>query len=77
MSKISIISSSRMIKILLRLGFCLVRQKGSHAYFQHPDGRTTVVPVHKGEDLGRGLIRAILKDADISVCEYEKLRRES
>ncbi|MFN0118040.1 MAG: type II toxin-antitoxin system HicA family toxin [Elusimicrobiota bacterium] len=76
MSKLSIISSTQMSKILRHLGFSFVRRKGSHAYFKHPDGRATVVPIHKGEDLGRGLIRAILRDVDLSPEEFERVRRE-
>jgi len=33
---------------------------------KHPDGRITVVPLHKGEELGRGILRKIAKDAKIS-----------
>ncbi|MFQ5647200.1 MAG: type II toxin-antitoxin system HicA family toxin [bacterium] len=53
----------------------LVRQKGSHAFYRHNDGRSTVIPIHKGDDLGRGLIRSVLKDIEISVEEYERLRK--
>jgi len=76
MSKLPIISSTQMVRILRHLGFVLVRQKGSHAYFRHRDGRATVVPIHGGENLGRGLIRAILRDIDISLVEYERLRKD-
>lgn len=48
-----------MIVILLGLGFQEIRQKGSHKFFAHPDGRRTVIPDHSGEDLGRGKIRKI------------------
>ena len=64
-----------MGKLLTLLGFVEVRQKGSHVFFAHPDGRTTVVPCHN-EDLSRGLLRKILKYIDLSVLEYEKLRKE-
>ena len=74
MSKLTLVSPAQMAKILRHSGFILIRQKGSHAYFRHSDGRATVVPIHKGEDLGRGLIRTILNDVDMSVAEYEKLR---
>lgn len=74
MSKLPIISPEGMAAILLLLGFEKVRQKGSHCFYSHPDGRCTVIPFHKGEDLGRGLIRSILRDAEISVDEYLKLR---
>ena len=74
MSKMTIISSKDMVKILESLGFNEIRQKGSHKSFRHQNGRTTVVPFH-GEDLGRGLIRKILKDIEISPDEYEELRK--
>jgi len=54
----------------------MIRQKGSHKCYRQADGRTTVVPFH-GEDLGRGLIRKILKDIEISIEEYEELRKRS
>ncbi len=76
MSKLPLISAAQMAKILRHLGFSLIRQRGSHAYFRHPDGRATVVPFHRSEDLGRGLIRAILRDIEISPEQYEILRRE-
>ena len=74
MSKLPIASSQEIEKILLKLGFTKIRQKGSHAFFSHSDGRSTLVPMHKGEDLGRGIIRSILNDIEISREEYEKLK---
>ena len=62
-----------MVNILHKLGFSELRQRGSHKFFVHEDGRTTTVPYHNN-DLGRGLIRKILKDIKISVEEYESLR---
>ena len=74
MSKLTIISDRDMIRLLKSLGFVEIRQKGSHVFFAHPDSRVTVVPVHN-EDLGRGLIRKILDDIDLTVAEYERLRK--
>lgn len=74
MSKLTILSPKDMVKLLNTIGFVEVRQKGSHKTFKHNDGRTTVIPFH-GEDLGRGLIRKILRDIEISTDEYEKLRK--
>ena len=76
MSKLAIISARQMIAILLGLDFQEIRQKGSHKFFAHIDGRSTVIPDHPGEDLGRGLIRKILKDIEITTDEYERLRKE-
>jgi predicted RNA binding protein YcfA (HicA-like mRNA interferase family) len=52
------------------LGFAQVRQRGSHKFFRHPDGRTTTVPDHLGEDLGRGIVATILRDSDSSPGEF-------
>lgn len=77
MSKLALITPARMARLLQHLGFSLIRQQGSHAYFRHPDGRATVVPMHRGEDLRRGLIRAILRDVELPVGEYDRLRRKA
>lgn len=75
MSKLSICDSKTMIKILILLGFKELGQKGSHKFFINDIGLTTVISVHN-EDLTRGLIRKILKDINISIDEYEKLKKE-
>ncbi|HSE38858.1 MAG TPA: type II toxin-antitoxin system HicA family toxin [Blastocatellia bacterium] len=53
-----------MIAFLKSLGFRQSRQRGSHKFFRHPDGRTATIPFHKGEDLGRGITDKILKDVE-------------
>ena len=59
-----------VIRILHNLGFEKIRQRGSHIYFRHIDGRTTVVPFHKGEDIGKGLLSEILKDIELDWEEF-------
>ncbi len=39
---------------------------GSHKFFKHPDGRTATIPDHPGEDLGRGILRKILNDIEVT-----------
>lgn len=63
------VKPQRLIRYLKRLGFSEVRQSGSHKFFKHSDGRTTVVPLH-AKDIGRGLLRAILDDIEISQSEF-------
>jgi len=65
-----------VVKALQKAGFDVVRRKGSHVLVRHPDGRTTVVPVHKGEDLGRGLLRKIIHDADLTKEEFLELLKK-
>lgn len=61
-------------RVLEKSDFACIRQSGSHMVFHHSDGRWTTVPIHKGRDLGKGILRKILKDAKITVDEFEKLR---
>jgi predicted RNA binding protein YcfA (HicA-like mRNA interferase family) len=56
-----------MIAVLERRGFAVVRQSGSHVILRHADGRRVTVPVHAGRDLGRGLLRQIMRDADLTI----------
>ncbi len=72
MSRLKIISSNQMCKLLERVDFKMIRQKGSHRFFMNEDGRTTVIPIHAG-DLDRTLIRKILNDIDMSIDEYNEL----
>jgi predicted RNA binding protein YcfA (HicA-like mRNA interferase family) len=60
-----------MDKVLLRLGFVAVRQKGSHVFYRHPDGRTTTAPNHPGRDLARPLIREILREIELTPAEFQ------
>jgi predicted RNA binding protein YcfA (HicA-like mRNA interferase family) len=61
-----------MEKVLLRLGFQAVRQKGSHVFYRHPDGRTTTVPNHPGRDLARPLVREILREIEMTPEELRE-----
>jgi len=73
MSRLVLISALRMEKLLFELGFVKTRQKGSHAFYRHADGRTTTIPFHSGTDLPRPLIREILKEININIDEYNNL----
>ncbi len=75
MVKLVTISGKKFCKILEKLGFEKIYGKGSHIRFKHSDGRRTVVPIHGNEDLGKGLLRQILKQIKISKEEYEELRK--
>ncbi len=77
MPKITPVSAKKMFKILRALGFDLVRVKGSHHFFlNQTNGKTTSVPFHAREELGIGLIKEILRDIDLSIDDYEKIRKK-
>ena len=61
-----------IIRALRRLGFEQIRQRGSHIYFRHPDGRTTVIPFHKGEDISKGLLKKIMQDIELTWEDFLK-----
>ena len=76
MSKLKLVNAQTMEKLLLRSGFAKVRQKGSHAFYKHPDGRVTTVPHHKAKVLARPLIREILREIEISIEDYNSLLKK-
>ena len=51
MTRLPTIDARTMERALFYLGFGAVRQKGSHVFYRHSDGRTTSVPHHAGRDL--------------------------
>lgn len=71
--KLPVISADKLIKVLGKLGFKPIRQKGSHIQFAHSNGKIITVPMHPSQDLGRGLLRKILRDLEISVEDFIKL----
>jgi len=72
MSRLPIVDAQTMERLLLDLGFAKSRQRGSHAFYRHADGRTTTLPHHPGRNLGRPLIRAILKEIEISPEVFQR-----
>ena len=70
------LKARELVAVLLKMGFNLARQRGSHALFKHPDGRVVTIPVHPAADIGRGLLRKILRDADLSEDELLRLLKE-
>jgi predicted RNA binding protein YcfA (HicA-like mRNA interferase family) len=68
--------ADKVVKVLVKAGFKPVRQRGSHVILKRDDGRVTVVPIHRGEEIGRGLLSKIIKDAGLTKEEFLKLLQE-
>ena len=60
------LSGKQLLLALQRMGFELIRVRGSHHFLRHSDGRKTVVPVQSGEMTGPGLLNSILRQVRIS-----------
>lgn len=74
MSATPVINARTLMRLLRRLGFVQTRSRGSHRRFEHPDGRKTTVPVHKGRDIPRGLLRQIVTlDLGMDMDEFINL----
>ena len=71
--RLPVVSGPAAIKALKRLGFAQVSQRGSHVKLRNPTGRTAIVPLH--DELARGTLRSILRQADLGLLEFlEALR---
>lgn len=74
MPKLPLLTAIELAKIIKKIGFEFKRQERSHMFFEHSDGRTTVIPNHPGEELDRGLLNKIVKhDLKISREEFIKI----
>ncbi|MBK7958452.1 MAG: type II toxin-antitoxin system HicA family toxin [Bacteroidetes bacterium] len=63
------------LKILLKIGFEVVRITGSHHRFKHPDGRITTIPIHGNDDIPKGLLRKIIReDLLMTVEEFNEVK---
>ena len=74
MSKLPAISGEKAVKCFEKLGYVIVRQKGSHIRMKHKSDKSKkplTIPKHKV--LGKRLLRKMLRDAEISVEEFNEL----
>ena len=71
--KLPRIISGEIIRVLLKLGFSLTRQSGSHKIYKNSEGKRVTVPFHAGEVLRPKTLKSILSDAGITVEELRKL----
>lgn len=72
MSDFPAISGKKLISILEKMNFNIVRIKGSHNFLRHKDGRSTVIPIHSNEDIGPGLLSKILRDCELNKADIRK-----
>jgi predicted RNA binding protein YcfA (HicA-like mRNA interferase family) len=76
MPKIPIISGDDAICCFEKLGYERTRQKGSHIRLRHKDEKDKkplTIPRHK--ELGKGLLRKLVRDADITIDALVELLR--
>jgi len=74
MSKPPVLKPREVEAVLEKLGFVIVRQRGSHRQYRHPDGRNTTIPFHSGRDVSPVLLRQIVKETGMTIEEFLKHR---
>jgi predicted RNA binding protein YcfA (HicA-like mRNA interferase family) len=72
MTRLPRVTGKQVIAALARIGFEVVRVRGSHHFLRHKDGRA-IFPVHAGETIGPGLMAKILRACDITIDELAEL----
>jgi len=72
LTRLPVVDFKTMERLLRKLGFEPIRQKGSHVFYRHPDGRTTTLPSHAGRDLARPLVREILREIELTVEQFRE-----
>jgi len=69
--RLPVLKGREIIAALVKAGFAEARRsQGSHVQLAHPDGRRVTVPDHGPTEIGRGLLRKILRDAELSRDEF-------
>ncbi|MDP3726414.1 MAG: type II toxin-antitoxin system HicA family toxin [bacterium] len=74
MPKLPIVSGKQMIKVLQKVGYTIARQRSSHIRLYHPEREPVTVPDYK--TIGRGLLRKILRETQVSVEDFVRLLKQ-
>jgi len=72
MARLPVLKPREVARVLDRLGFVDVRERGSHRQYRHADGRCTTVPFHGSRDISPLLLKQIIKDIRITPEEFAK-----
>jgi predicted RNA binding protein YcfA (HicA-like mRNA interferase family) len=73
MPKLPRLTARQIAAVLERVGFSLSRQSGSHMIYRNAAGKRATVPFHASQVLHPKVLKSILRDADLSVEELERL----
>jgi predicted RNA binding protein YcfA (HicA-like mRNA interferase family) len=71
--KLPLVDPNKLIKILMLKGYRKIGQSGSHVQFKNGKGTIITIPVHPGRNVGRGLLRKIIRDIELTRDEFMNL----
>jgi len=73
-TRLPVISGDDFIRVVHKIGYVWDHTEGSHMILLHTSGRRLSVPRHK--EMGRGLLRSLIRDAGLTREEFLRLLRE-
>jgi len=73
-ARLPVISGDDFVKAMRKIGYIWDHTEGSHMILLHPSKGRLSVPRHK--ELGRGLLRALIRDAGLTRDEFVTLLRD-
>lgn len=76
--RLPVLKPREILKVLLKAGFYIHHQRGSHVQLKHPQDPTlrVTVPCHSSFDLPVFVVKSILKQANLSEEQFAKLLRK-
>jgi len=72
--KLPVVSGRDAVKVFEKLGYVMVRQTGSHIRMKYESSnvkKPLTIPNHKV--IGKGLLRKLLRDAEITIEEFNRV----
>ena len=69
------VTAAQIVRVLEKQGFRLTRQSGSHRIYKNEAGKRVTVPYHSGKILHPKVLKSILRDADLTVEQFQQLLR--
>jgi predicted RNA binding protein YcfA (HicA-like mRNA interferase family) len=76
MTQLPRITAREAERVVLRVGFLLVRQSGSHRIYKNASGQRITIPFHGHKILHPKVVRSIIADARIAIEEFTNLLKE-
>jgi len=73
MPRLPRVTARQIIAVLEKAGFSLARQSGSHMIYKNAAGKRVTVPFHASKTLHPKILKSILRDADLTPQDLEKL----
>jgi predicted RNA binding protein YcfA (HicA-like mRNA interferase family) len=73
MPKLPRVTARQMATVLEKLAFSLTRQSGSHQIYKNAAGKRATIPFHAAKILHPKVLKSIMRDAELSLDELEKL----